>query len=185
MPIIRIMSTVLTIQNLLSLTSSKFAKVLLYKFYFTTASTPFGACFHNWFGAPVSITLKIILEKICKLVGSSFEFISGLTILHPSFLRAENLLWHVFDRTLWHLQAKNWHHIPFWIRQRSQGAIMNCVNELTCVFQAATAADAVWSSNPTRVHQVQGRGHQSKQKKLPPVQLHPPLCRQLSQCSQK
>mmetsp|Transcript_58419 Transcript_58419/g.153834 ORF Transcript_58419/g.153834 Transcript_58419/m.153834 type:complete len:661 (+) Transcript_58419:301-2283(+) len=97
---------------------------------------------------------EVLLEESGEVGRRLLELLRGPAGLHPGLLGAQDLLGHVLDGVPRHLQAEDRHRLPLGVRERRQRAVVDGVDELPRVLDAAAAAGAVGAAHPAGVHEV-------------------------------
>mmetsp|Transcript_58551 Transcript_58551/g.166586 ORF Transcript_58551/g.166586 Transcript_58551/m.166586 type:complete len:235 (+) Transcript_58551:85-789(+) len=105
-------------------------------------------------GTQVGVLLEIALEQLRQAGRRLLELTLGLPVLLPRLQRLESLERNVLYPRRRHLQAKDRHLLPL---HTIQGAVVDGVDELSCVLQAHAAANTIRPAGPARVHKVRGR----------------------------
>mmetsp|Transcript_64962 Transcript_64962/g.139123 ORF Transcript_64962/g.139123 Transcript_64962/m.139123 type:complete len:227 (-) Transcript_64962:1440-2120(-) len=116
-----------------------------------------GSSSHDGGQALVSEVLEVFGEELCKILRDLFKLLLSLPVLGPCQLWLEHIQRHVLDAALGHHETENRHLLPLGIRKVGEGAVMDGVDELARVLQAAAAASAAGPAHPSGVHKV-GRG---------------------------
>merc|ERR1712039_138221 len=107
--------------------------------------------------AAVCKVSEVLLEQGGQVPCRLLELLRRLPVLLPRVLRPKHLPGNILDAGLEHHETEDWHLLPLRIRKGLQRPVMDGIDELPRVLQAAAAASAIGAPDPARVHQVGAR----------------------------
>mmetsp|Transcript_120058 Transcript_120058/g.350873 ORF Transcript_120058/g.350873 Transcript_120058/m.350873 type:complete len:208 (-) Transcript_120058:79-702(-) len=113
-----------------------------------------GSSLFDGLGAAVGEALEVVLEESSQLVCGRLELLNRLPILHPGLFGPQELLRHVLNAAPRHHEAKDGHLLPLRVREVRERSVVDGIDELPCVLQAAAVANTVGATNPASVDEV-------------------------------